>query len=123
MNKINEIKMRLKNDLLHISDFCGRHKAELIGGAMILGSCSAAGLILFKNADLKEQIAVLRSQLQKTAQENNALRVKECIFQARIDELTDLCNQKDRIMNLTISDGLRHRSSVAAQQMAWKRWG
>lgn len=53
---------------------------------------------------------------------NEALNNTNSQLIQRITELESLCSEKDRIMDKTMSDGLRCRSSEAGRQMANKRY-
>lgn len=81
-----------------------RNKLLFVGG---LGVSVLFALLLKNNVNLKKEIEKLRM--------NNVFN------DMRIKQLVELCNEKDDVFNQIISDGLRHGSSKAAQQMSWKK--
>ena len=117
---------RIKGKAVELKDntvnYCKEHKVEIISGTIttLLGAgCAYLG---FKNKELEETVA-------KTLSVNNYLESRNAYLQndledarEHIRDLVDLCHQKDMVMNSTMSDGLRHGSSIAAQQMSYKRW-
>jgi hypothetical protein len=54
--------------------------------------------------------------------ENMALKAEKVALKAENLDLKKLCSIKDSFFIAQISDGLRHGSSIAAKQMAYRRW-
>lgn len=72
---------------------------------------------LLKENDLlkRENLDLAKKCIEK---ENNSLRKENDFLNKEIIRLTDLCLKKDECFMETISDGLRHGSSLAAKHMA-----
>lgn len=63
----------------------------------------------------------LERENRKLKKENDEYAFNDFINKQRIQELEDLCEEKDSWMDTMMSDGLRHGSSEAGRQMAYKR--
>ena len=92
----------LKDAVHKAKEWVGKHKTELVilGG---VGICFVVSLYLGRKNILRE--FAWRDSLILNQQD-------------RIMELENLCEIKDKLFSEMISDGLRHRSSLAAQHMA-----
>ncbi len=88
------------------------HKAEFIIAGVSL-AVIAGGVIVakYRTAELSKIIHVKDMRIDYFE--------KLCKAQGlRIDELVELCDKKDAVFKVMISDGLRHGSSIAGRHMA-----
>lgn len=126
MMKLNEkytnIKSNIQGKLNNIIAYCRENPVQVIEGfgILILSGFSAYSIANSNSKDKK--IEQLNKSVKELAIENRKIQELNNIALRRINYLGELNKQKDSIMDLTMSDGLRHGSSVAGQQMAYKRW-
>ena len=104
----------VKNKVIQIKNetitFVRNHKHELIEGSLCIGGALLSAKYIQKSHD-NDYLSC----------ENKFLNNTNSKLLQRINELESLCAEKDRIMDKTMSDGLRCRSSEAGRQMANKR--
>lgn len=126
MMKLNEkytnIKSNIQGKLNNIIAYCRENPVQVIEGfgILILSGISAYSIANSNSKDKK--IEQLNKSVKELTIENRKIQELNNIALRRINYLGELNKQKDSIMDLTMSDGLRHGSSVAGQQMAYKRW-
>ena len=126
MMKLNEkytsIKSNIQGKVNNIIAYCRENPVQVIEGfgILILSGISAYSIANSNSKD--KNIDQLNESVKELAMENRKIQELNNIALRRIDYLDELNKQKDSIMDLTMSDGLRHGSSVAGQQMAYKRW-
>ncbi len=119
--KCSEIKDRIVAKTNSAINYCKENPVVILeGGAILLLSGLSVHQIL-SNKDLKKMNSALNRKCHTLTKENLILRIENAISTNRNNELIELCNQMDKVMAKTMSDGLRHGSPVAAQQMAYKR--
>ena len=126
MMKLNEkytnIKSNIQGKLNNIIAYCRENPVQVIEGFGIL-ILSGISVYSIANSNSKDKkIEQLNKNVKELAIENRKIQELNNIALRRINYLGELNKQKDSIMDLTMSDGLRHGSSVAGQQMAYKRW-
>lgn len=126
MMKLNEkytnIKSNIQGRLNNIIAYCRENPVQVIEGFGIL-ILSGISVYSIANSNSKDKkIEQLNKNVKELAIENRKIQELNNIALRRINYLGELNKQKDSIMDLTMSDGLRHGSSVAEQQMAYKRW-
>lgn len=105
--KFDSFKNEANAKLEDAKTFCREHSIEIAEGAVIVALSCTCGVLLHSSNNKDKVIA--------------ALKLDNLIAHRRIDEMVDLCNHKDEIMCKTMSDGLRHGSPVAAQQMVARK--
>lgn len=126
MMKLNEkytsIKSNIQGKVNNIIAFCRENPVQVVEGfgILILSGISAYSIANSNSKD--EKIEQLNESVKELTMENRKIQEINNIALRRIDYLAELNRQKDSIMDLTMSDGLRHGSSIAGQQMAYKRW-
>ena len=105
-----------------ISEFVKEHKKEIVAGtvavigtvAYVANNSHEKDRLLEKNARLTEENARLSDDLVIEREVSDRLA-------SRVVELENLCDEKDDYFRETISDGLRHGSSLAGKHMADRR--
>ena len=126
MMKLNEkytsIKSNIQGKVNNIIEYCRENPVQVVEGfgILILSGISAYSIANSNSKD--EKIEQLNESVKELTMENRKIHEINNIALRRIDYLAELNRQKDSIMDLTMSDGLRHGSSIAVQQMAYKRW-
>ncbi len=118
--KYTSIKSSIHEKLNNIIAYCQENPVQVIErfGILILSGISAYSIANSKDKKIEQ----LNESVKELAMENRKIQELNNIALRRIGYLGELNKQKDSIMDLTMSDGLRHGSSVAGQQMAYKRW-
>lgn len=102
--------------------FAKEHKKEIAAGTVaVIGAVAYVAdnshekdQLLEKNARLMEENAQLSDDLVIEREVSDRLA-------SRVVELENLCDEKDDYFRETISDGLRHGSSLAGKHMADRR--
>lgn len=102
--------------------FVKEHEKEIAGGtvavigavAYVANNSHEKNQLLEKNARLTEENAQLSDDLVIEREVSDRLA-------SRVVELKNLCDEKDDYFRETISDGLRHGSSLAGKHMADRR--
>lgn len=114
--KFNSFKADANTKLEEAKTFCREHSVEIAEGAVMVaaGCACACGVLVYSNNNKSKALATLTKACKELMDDS----IKS---HQRIDELADLCHQKDVILCKTMSDGLRHGSSLAAQQMVARK--
>lgn len=118
MNEKNDMSCKDKS----ISGWAKKHKKDIIS-VVAVGSVTIISVALgvkYKDLlkDLIKDNVQLTNKCNDLLKENNSLRKENDFLNKEIVRLTDLCLEKDEYFMETISDGLRHGSSLAAKHMA-----
>lgn len=105
-----------------ISGWAKKHKKDIIS-VVAVGSVTIISVALgvkYKDLlkDLLKDNVQLTNKCNDLLKENNSFRKENNFLNKEIVRLTDLCLEKDEYFMETISDGLRHGSSLAAKHMA-----
>jgi hypothetical protein len=132
-NVINNIKIKVIEAKDNTIKFLNQHKYEIVirviltGGAIFFGYkyFTAKTTIIEKDSVIKYKNKIIDSYAKENSNLSSQLKIKDLIINDcydEIDYLKELCNKKDEIFDLTMSDGFRHGSQECARQMAYKRW-
>ena len=132
MGKLKDLSTTAKNKMeLYFSktkSYCVGHKIEILYGVTVLaiGTCIC---YKYKNVKLeniynseKNSNTNLEKKVRKFEIINTSMKLVVAEQATQIKSLKDLCETKDQFYKEAISDGLRHGSPLAAQQMAYKRY-
>ena len=94
-----------------VLDWIKKHENEIKTAAIPIGGAAliAFGYLIGNNS--KENVNLKISKL----------KLDNLLLTSRINDLEQLCFEKDSVMNKVMSDGFRHGSPESARQMAYKR--
>lgn len=120
--KVEAIPDIVKEGAAKAAQFVKEHKKEIAAGtvavigavAYVANNSHEKDQLLEKNARLTEENAQLSDDLVIEREVSDRLA-------SRVVELENLCDEKDGYFRETISDGLRHGSSLAGKHMADRR--
>ena len=128
-NVINNIKIKATEAKDNTIKFLKEHKDEIIVGAILIifGYEFHANktAVIEKDSIIKNKNKIIDSYAKENSNLSSQLKIKDLIINDcydEIDYLKELCNKKDEVFDLTMSDGFRHGSQECARQMAYKRW-
>ncbi|MBD9104543.1 MAG: hypothetical protein EGQ03_04660 [Collinsella aerofaciens] len=97
------------------------HKKEIVAWAAAIGAVAYVA----NNSHEKDQLLEKNTRLtEENAQLSDDLVIEREVsdrLASRVVELENLCDEKDDYFRETISDGLRHGSSLAGKHMADRR--
>lgn len=97
------------------------HKKEIVAWAAVIGAVAYVA----NNSHEKDQLLEKNTRLtEENAQLSDDLVIEREVsdrLASRVVELENLCDEKDDYFRETISDGLRHGSSLAGKHMADRR--
>lgn len=97
------------------------HKKEIVAWAAAIGAVA----YVVNNSYEKDQLLEKNTRLtEENAQLSDDLVIEREVsdrLASRVVELENLCDEKDDYFRETISDGLRHGSSLAGKHMADRR--
>lgn len=109
-------------DVAKAVQFVKEHKKEFVAGTV-----AAIGTVAYvaNNSHEKDQLQEKNARLtEENAQLSDDLVIEREVsdrLASRVVELENLCDEKDDYFRETISDGLRHGSSLAGKHMADRR--
>ena len=116
--KVEAIAGNVKEGAAKAVQFVKEHKKIAAGTVAVIGAVAYVAnnshekdQLLEKNARLTEENAQLSDDLVIEREVSDRLA-------SRVVELENLCDEKDDYFRETISDGLRHGSSLAGKHMA-----
>lgn len=119
--KVEAIADNVKEGAAKAFQFVKEHKKIAAGAVAVIGAVAYVAnnshekdQLLEKNARLTEENAQLSDDLIIECEVSDRLA-------SRVVELENLCDEKDDYFRETISDGLRHGSSLAGKHMADRR--
>ena len=119
--KVEAIAGNVKEGAAKAVQFVKEHKKIAAGTVAVIGAVAYVAnnshekdQLLEKNARLTEENAQLSDDLVIEREVSDRLA-------SRVVELENLCDEKDDYFRETISDGLRHGSSLAGKHMADRR--
>lgn len=120
--KVEAIPYIVKEGAVKAVQFVKEHKKGIVAGtvaaigavAYVANNSHEKDQLLEKNARLTEENAQLSDDLVIEREVSDRLA-------SRVVELENLCDEKDDYFRETISDGLRHGSSLAGKHMADRR--
>ena len=120
--KVEAIPYIVKEGAAKAVQFVKEHKTGIVAGtvaaigavAYVANNSHEKDQLLEKNARLTEENAQLSDDLVIEREVSDRLA-------SRVVELENLCDEKDDYFRETISDGLRHGSSLAGKHMADRR--
>lgn len=119
--KMEAIADNVKEGAAKAFQFVKEHKKIAAGTVAVIGAVAYVAnnshekdQLLEKNARLTEENAQLSDDLIIECEVSDRLA-------SRVVELENLCDEKDDYFRETISDGLRHGSSLAGKHMADRR--
>lgn len=119
--KVEAIADNVKEGAAKAFQFVKEHKKIAAGTVAVIGAVAYVAnnshekdQLLEKNARLTEENAQLSDDLIIECEVSDRLA-------SRVVELENLCDEKDDYFRETISDGLRHGSSLAGKHMADRR--
>lgn len=120
--KVEAIPYIVKEGAAKAVQFVKEHKKGIVAGtvaaigavAYVANNSHEKDQLLEKNARLTEENAQLSDDLVIEREVSDRLA-------SRVVELENLCDEKDDYFRETISDGLRHGSSLAGKHMADRR--
>lgn len=119
--KVEAIAGNVKEGAAKAVQFVKEHKKIAAGTVAVIGAVAYVANnshekdhLLEKNARLTEENAQLSDDLVIEREVSDRLA-------SRVVELENLCDEKDDYFRETISDGLRHGSSLAGKHMADRR--
>lgn len=119
--KVEAIADNVKEGAAKAVQFVKEHKKIAAGTVAVIGAVAYVAnnshekdQLLEKNARLTEENAQLSDDLVIEREVSDRLA-------SRVVELENLCDEKDDYFRETISDGLRHGSSLAGKHMADRR--
>ena len=119
--KVEAIPDIVKEGAAKAFQFVKEHKKIAAGTVAVIGAVAYVAnnshekdQLLEKNARLTEENAQLSDDLIIECEVSDRLA-------SRVVELENLCDEKDDYFRETISDGLRHGSSLAGKHMADRR--
>ncbi len=119
--KVEAIAGNVKEGAAKAVQFVKEHKKIAAGTIAVIGAVAYVAnnshekdQLLEKNARLTEENAQLSDDLVIEREVSDRLA-------SRVAELENLCDEKDGYFRETISDGLRHGSSLAGKHMADRR--
>ena len=120
--KVEAIPYIVKEGTAKAVQFVKEHKKGIVAGtvaaigavAYVANNSHERDRLLEKNARLTEENARLSDDLVIEREVSDRLA-------SRVVELENLCDEKDDYFRETISDGLRHGSSLAGKHMADRR--
>lgn len=111
----------IKNKAIQVKEnsvkFIKEHKHEILEGTLCISVALLSGKLMQKS----QENGCFRCQNSNLKDEILGLQQKNQDLKKQIDNLRDICLEKDRIMDKTMSDGFRHGSPEAARQMSYKR--
>ncbi len=133
--KVEAIADNVKEGAAKAFQFVKEHKKIAAGTVAVIGAVAYVAnnshekdQQLEKNARLTEENARLTEENTRLTEENTRLSDDLVIerevsdrLASRVVELENLCDEKDGYFRETISDGLRHGSSLAGKHMADRR--
>lgn len=113
--KVEAIPYIVKEGAAKAVQFVKEHKKGIVAGTV-----AAIGAVAYvaNNSHEKDQL------LEKNARLSDDLVIEREVsdrLASRVVELENLCDEKDDYFRETISDGLRHGSSLAGKHMADRR--
>lgn len=116
-NTLNETKKKFEEGYEATKKFVKEHQTEL---TVVLGITAvvSATMLIVVNGKYKK----LRTDFYKVTNENTILKIDNKILKDKNQRLLERIDVKDAMFAALSSDATRHRSSLGAQQLAYKRW-
>lgn len=126
--KVEAIADNVKEGAAKAFQFVKEHKKIAAGTVAVIGAVAYVANNSHEKDQQLEKNARLTEENARLTEENTRLSddlVIECEVSdrlaSRVVELENLCDEKDDYFRETISDGLRHGSSLAGKHMADRR--
>lgn len=126
--KVEAIADNVKEGAAKAFQFVKEHKKIAAGTVAVIGAVAYVAnnshekdQQLEKNARLTEENARLTEEYTRLSDDLVIEREVSDRLASRVVELENLCDEKDDYFRETISDGLRHGSSLAGKHMADRR--
>lgn len=126
--KVEAIADNVKEGAAKAFQFAKEHKKIAAGTVAVIGAVAYVAnnshekdQQLEKNARLTEENARLTEENTRLSDDLVIEREVSDRLASRVVELENLCDEKDDYFRETISDGLRHGSSLAGKHMADRR--
>lgn len=126
--KVEAIADNVKEGAAKAFQFVKEHKKIAAGTVAVIGAVAYVAnnshekdQQLEKNARLTEENARLTEENTRLSDDLVIEREVSDRLASRVAELENLCDEKDDYFRETISDGLRHGSSLAGKHMADRR--
>lgn len=120
--KVEAIPDIVREGVAKAVQFVKEHKKEFVAGTVaVIGTVAYVA----NNSHEKDQLQEKNARLtEENAQLSDDLVIEREVsdrLASRVVELENLCDEKDDYFRETISDGLRHGSSLAGKHMADRR--